>query len=60
MDILRAEEEVGSMVSSNRIDSLVLDHTATTFEKLLHIVKVTLVKVLLLELMSDDERGIPF
>ena len=56
MDILGAEKEVGSMVSSNRINSLVLDHTATTFKKLLHIVKVTLAEVLLLELMSDDER----
>ena len=56
MDILAAEEEVGSVVSSNWIDSLVFNHTTTAFKKLLHIVKVTLVEVLLLELVSDDER----
>ena len=56
MDILAAEEEVSSVVSSNWIDSLVFNHTATTFKKLLHVVKVTLVEVLLLELVSDDER----
>ena len=55
MDILAAEEEVGSVVSSNWIDSLMFNHTATTFKKLLHVVKVTFVEVLLLELVSDDE-----
>ena len=58
MDILRAKEEVGSVVSSNWIDSLVFDHTATTFKKLLHIVKVRIIKILLLELMSNDKRRI--
>ena len=56
MDILTTEKEVCSVVSSNWIDSFVFDHTATTFKKLLHVVKVTLTKVLFLELMSDDER----
>ena len=55
MDILAAEEEVGSVVSSNWIDSLVFDHTTTTFKELLHVVKVTLIEILLLELMGDYE-----
>ena len=58
MDILAAKEEVGSVVSSNWINSLVFDHTATTFKKLFHIVKVTITEVLLLELVGDDERRI--
>lgn len=56
MDILGAEEEVGSVVGSNRINSLVLDHTTTAFKKLLHVVKVALVEVLFLELVGNNER----
>ena len=58
MNILTTQEEVGTLISSDWVDSLMLDNSSIPFKKLLHVVDITGIKVALLKLIRDNERRV--
>ncbi len=53
MNVLRADEEVGAVVCSDRIDSFVFNDSSLPFKQLLCIINIACVEVVLLELVRD-------